>query len=333
MNCAEQNAPDADATGTPATSHVAPCAGAPVAVVDVGSNTLKVLVAAARLPLLPLADAHEDTRLSPRHDEPPDRLSPRAIRDGTDAIARLLAFARAHAAERIRIVATSAVRDAANGTDLRDAVHAKTGHTLEILDGTDEARGIAAGVATDPALAGIPALRIVDIGGGSLEYIFRDATGVRLAESHPLGAARLTRRFITDPTAPIPASELETLAQHVRDTLTRPMRDGTGDPAAPLVGCGGVFTVCRAIFAAGRGQDFEQSPPLLSVPEMRQLRDRLAALPQQERVKTPALPPTRADIYPAALTTLLVVAELAAVSQFTHTRRSLRHGIAAAMVA
>ncbi|MDR2863330.1 MAG: hypothetical protein LBV54_05595 [Puniceicoccales bacterium] len=315
----------------------------PVAVIDLGSNSLKALVAEGP-PLRILGEASDATRLSPEEGEPPGELSPRAMREGVAAVERLLEATRRYGAGRTRIVATSMVRDAANGTAFRDAVHARTGCLLEILDGSAEARGIAAGVATDPALAnllqgdrahaaGRVEWRILDIGGGSLEYIHVVAGSVRVAESRPLGAVRLTRRFLSDPTAPVPHRELSAVSAHVRAALGDLVRADSAAAGSPFVGCSGVFSVCRALLAEGQGRRGGESLPVLAVPELRRLRESLSAMTLAERMAVTGLPATRADIMPVSLTILLEVAALGGVEAFVHSRRSLRHGLASGMLA
>ncbi|MDR3228086.1 MAG: UDP-N-acetylmuramate dehydrogenase [Puniceicoccales bacterium] len=334
----------------PAAAQTPAAAKPPVAVIDFGSNTLKAIVAAGDLPLRTLAKMSDNTRLGPNSGEPADALSPRAMREGVAAAVRLAAFVRSHGAERVRAVATSMVRDAPNGPEFCEAVWQQTGLRLEVLSGADEARGIAAGVATDPVFADAPALRIADLGGGSLEYIVTAGGVPRMAESRPLGAVRLTRRFVPDPAAPIPAAALDAVAQHVREVMAELV--DANDPAlrgAPFAGCGGVFTVSRLLLAEERGipppadnaDNAVVTAPaaalfgdsFLPVSDLLRLRDTLAALPLERRIRLPVLLPNRADIFPVALTILLELARLAGVAGFSQTTRSLRHGLAAQLAA
>jgi exopolyphosphatase/guanosine-5'-triphosphate,3'-diphosphate pyrophosphatase len=239
------------------------------------------------------------------------------------------------------------VRDAPNGAEFCEAVRRRAGLRIEVLSGGQEARGVAAGAATDPALAAAPALRIVDLGGGSLEYIVCENGVLRMAESRPLGAVRLTRQFVRDSSAPIPAAELDAAGRHVRDVMAEFVDSGgSALRGAPFVGCGGVFTVGRLLFAAERGilpdtpgalggDDGACLPgdSFLPVSALLRLRDTLAALPLERRVHPPVLTPSRADILPVALTILLELARLAGAAGFAHTTRGLRHGLAARLAA
>ncbi|MDR1497135.1 MAG: hypothetical protein LBS59_01790 [Puniceicoccales bacterium] len=300
-----------------------------VAVVDVGSNTLKILVAQGK-PFRVVAEHIEETRISPMAEEAAGKLSPRAFREGVGAIKRLLGFARRHGAAHVRMVATSAVRSAANGREFAEAVSRATGFALEIIDGNEEARGIAAGVAGDPRLAGLEALHILDLGGGSMEYIFRVKEELREMASFPLGGVLLTRRFVDRPEEVIPVEAITAIGAHVRESLggrlSRGERKTFSTGAEAFVGCGGVFSVSRLIFAAERGSDSAE----FSVADLRHLRDRLAGLPKMARAKTPGLPRAQAEIFPVALSAVLAVADWFGVEQVIHSRRNLRYGIAEA---
>jgi exopolyphosphatase/guanosine-5'-triphosphate,3'-diphosphate pyrophosphatase len=329
--------------------------------VDIGSNTLKILVArqgprllspcanpkkggGAPLPAIhPVADFTEDVRISPGPGDPPKRIPERLFAPAADAITRLLGHAARHQAAPIRLVATSCVREAVNAAAFRQFIHAQTGHPVETLSGEEEALGIADGVATDPAITGAASdgLHIIDLGGGSLECILRAPDGEILdAQSLPLGAARLAREFLSDWAAPNPAAEMEALASHVRQTLQNnarpaplpPENAGTRPMAPAFVGCGGSFTICRAILAARNNLTFEHQSPVLDIQTIRALRDITAALPLPERRKFPGLPASRADIFPAALTILIALAEVTHASAFRHTLHSLRHGLAARLL-
>ncbi|MDR1816916.1 MAG: hypothetical protein LBR07_01770 [Puniceicoccales bacterium] len=323
----------------------------PVAVIDLGSNTLKVTVATiaggsdpsdivvsggGKFKIRVISRVTEEVRISPLAGEPEGAVSPRAMRDGAAAARRLLDAALAAGAtrERVRIVATSMVRDAANGAEFCAAVAAATGGLrVEVLDGLAEARGVAAAVATDPAFAREPLFRVVDLGGGSLEHILVERGAVRFEGSRPLGAARLTRRFVPAPAEPIPPALLATVEDAALSGLA-----GFAEPAdaavraSPVAGCGGVFSVARAIFAAREGVAFRDRSPVLPVAEVRRLRDEMAAVPLDDRI-CPALSAQRADIFPVALTVLLAFARVSGAAAFRETGRNLRIGLIAQMLA
>jgi exopolyphosphatase/guanosine-5'-triphosphate,3'-diphosphate pyrophosphatase len=89
------------------------------------------------------------------------------------------------------------------------------------------------------------------------------------------------------------------------------------------------MTTVRAISAAQAGKDIQETPPIVTVTELRTLLGRLAPLSLQERHKIPGLPARRADVFPTALATILAVAKAAGLHEFQHSFYNLRWGIAA----
>ncbi|WP_415907660.1 hypothetical protein [Oleiharenicola sp. Vm1] len=177
-----------------------------VAVVDIGSNSIKALVA-ARAPDGGLEiRLHQslDARISAGISAATPRLSEEGMTRGLAAVQALLALAAPFAPARTLLVATSAVRDAANGAEFRARIRAATGHEIRILTGREEANGIGRGLTADAALADLRDFYVFDLGGGSLECLeFRDRQ-IQQELSLQLGCVRLTEKFVRDPSAPFP---------------------------------------------------------------------------------------------------------------------------------
>ena len=192
-----------------------------VAVVDVGSNTIKLLVArnSPNGSLLPLLEHSDPTRIGAGIGSDAPVLSEKSVKEGVKAVERLLEKAIPFAPTTLRIVATGAVRDASNGAAFAEKVQAATGRPLEILTGEEEAAGIAAGLATDPELAPRESFLACDLGGGSLELIRVEELSAQAVTSLPLGAVRLTERFLADPAEPVSNEDLERLSAYVRKVL------------------------------------------------------------------------------------------------------------------
>jgi exopolyphosphatase/pppGpp-phosphohydrolase len=125
---------------------------ASVAVLDIGSNSIKILVAArdAHGHVVPRFQQALDVRISAGINATPPRLSPEGMTAGLAAIQQLLAAAAPHSPERAILVATSAVRDAANGGEFCDRVRQATGFEIRILTGDEEANAIGRGLTCDP---------------------------------------------------------------------------------------------------------------------------------------------------------------------------------------
>ena len=167
-----------------------------------------------------------------------------------------------------------------------------------------------------------------DLGGGSLECLaFRDRK-IDQAISLQLGCVRLTERFIKDVTAPLQQSEVTALAVHVRDELKRSgFRFAIVAPAAVFTG--GSMSTVRAVKGARHGLSLESTPPMIGLETMSTLLDELAPLSLEERKAIPGMPAARADVFSAALVTMLAVADYAHIDRFHHSLYNLRWGLAA----
>lgn len=300
-----------------------------VAVIDIGSNSIKLLVA-ARGPdgtLTALKSRTIDARISAGISQAAPRLAEEGMRRGLDAIQTLLAEAASLSPARWALVATSAVRDAQNGAEFRERVRAATGHAIRIISGDEEANLIGRGLTCDPALAALRDFYVFDLGGGSLECLRFAGRRIQQAVSLQLGCVRMTERFITDVSAPLVQAEGNALALHVRDELKRSgFRCPLATPAAVFTG--GTVTTVRAIKGALHGVAMEEAPAVITTESLAHLLDELAPLPLRQRQAVPGLPPARADVFPAALITLLSVAEYAQITSFHHSLYNLRWGLA-----
>ena len=306
-----------------------------VAVIDIGSNSIKILVA-ARAPdgaFTALKYRTIDARIGAgiSHSEP--RLSEDGMARGLAAITDLLADAAAFSPAKIILVATSAVRDAANGADFIARVRSATGQTIRLLSGDEEANLIGRGLTCDPALVGLHDFYVFDLGGGSLECLaFRDRK-IQQAVSLQLGCVRLTEKFVGDVEAPFSTVSATAITAHTREIFARAGFVFSLPPGATAVGTGGTLTTVRTIKAARASTTLEQTPTEITVAELRSLLSESGARPLFERKKIPGLPPARADVFPTALATLIALAEFGGVTAFQNSLYNLRWGIVAEALA
>jgi len=305
-----------------------------IAVIDVGSNSIKVLVATGDGVggVVPLLGKTIDTRIGAGINQTPPRLGEEGTTAGLAAIQQLLADAAAFSPVRVMLVATSAVRDAANGAEFAARVRRETGCELRILSGEEEANGIGRGLTCDPALAGLANFYVFDLGGGSLECLGFLERDVQQAISLPLGCVRLTEKFVSDPTAPIRAVTGNRIMAHTR-TVMAESGFRFDLPDATAVATGGTATTARAIYGAGTNRAVDATSSLISVRQLREQLDQIAPLTLEQRRRVPGLPPERADVYPAALATLIAVAETGGLYSYRHSFYNLRYGLAAELLA
>jgi exopolyphosphatase/guanosine-5'-triphosphate,3'-diphosphate pyrophosphatase len=300
-----------------------------VAVVDIGSNTIKVLVAARSgegRPVALLARTIE-ARISAGIGAGDPRLGEEGMARGLAAIRALLEDAERHAPAGTLLVATSAVRDAANGADFCARIRSATGRSVRILSGMEEAALIGRGLLCDPGLAGLGDFFVVDLGGGSLECLQFSGRRIVRAASLQLGCVRLTEACVGDPARPFEQAAGRAIAAKVRLELDRA---GLAIPAAAtVVGTGGTLTTLRAVLAGRPGVPIGETDPIIPLSRISGALESLGAMSLEERREVPGLPPGRADVFPAALATLEALARISGFGAYRHSLYNLRWGVAA----
>ncbi len=276
------------------------------AVIDIGTNSVKLLVAeVAGREVNPLWEDSKQTRLGRGFYET-RRLQAEPIASTARAVAKFAAAAREWQAASLRVIATSAARDAVNPEDLLSAIETAAGVRVEIISGEQEADWAFRGVATDPELAQLPLL-LLDVGGGSTEFILGHGARRDFCHSFPLGTVRLLEHLpVSDPPT---AAELtacrkwlrEFLRDTVRPELERELRQEKKiDPAhhrVQLVGTGGTTTILARI--EGGLADYDRGrieATRLSLDRVQSLLQRLWGLPLELRQAIVGLPTKRADV-------------------------------------
>ncbi len=300
-----------------------------VSVIDIGSNTIKHLVAASGMRIL--EHGSEDVRIGTgMGKEGPVRLLPEAMRAAADCVSDLWESAEAFSPTKRAIVATSAVRDAVNRDEFIAMVKADTGAEIRVLSGEEEAQYVGAGVARDPNISAYKPFYLMDLGGGSLELLEYSGGIVRQKVSLPLGAVRLKEKLVRDASAALSPGEMAEIGDYIALTVAA-SGFSFHNPGA-LIGTGGGLTHARFMIAAQEGVKKSDSSPTVKIHDMRRLMRKLAALTLAERLAIKNLPPTRADIMPVALVVITTVMELAMASSIVHSFYNLRYGLAAELL-
>ena len=297
-----------------------------LAAVDIGTNSVKLLAAKVR-PHGTLRIVRHEVHIT-RIGEGiarTGRLAPRAMRR---TLRRLLAYARtarALGAERVRAVATYALRAAPNGRAFIAELRRKTGWDVEIVSGRREAELGVRGATLGLSLPG-PAV-FLDVGGGSAQVTVEGSGARPWWRSFPLGAVRLTERFVT--ANPVPESDLERLRRHVRRTLD-PVARHAGLRGLPVVGIGGTVA-CLGMVRRGTRRVQDLQGRSLSFAGIAELVRAFARRSVEERMAMPGMDPGRADVIAAGAA---VVAEVLAALRAPGLRIStfgIRFGLLAEM--
>jgi len=272
-----------------------------LAVIDVGSNSIKLVVvdAAASDSFAVLAREKDPVRLG--HDTLREgRLSTSAIERATECIKRFCSIAEARGAERIIAVATAPVRESNNSAHFIREVKRKTGVSVEVLSAIEEGRLIGLAAAQGCAAPGASILNI-DIGGGSTEIsLMRDGVPASLF-SVKLGAIGLTEEFITaDPPKP---KELKALKEEVRAALERPARELKGERWHQATGTSGSILAIgtalrlRALISSGREDEGAQpAGDEIKLTKLAGFNSRMSEMKFAERRAMPGITSQRSEI-------------------------------------
>lgn len=297
------------------------------ATIDVGTNSVLLLVA-ERTPegrFEAVLERAEITRLGRGVDQS-RRLSPEGMEATLDVLKKFADEARALGAEGIAVSATSAARDAQNGAEFLEAARQRAGVTVEIISGALEAQLSFAAVHADFASEAAGPLLVVDIGGGSTEFIYGNPAGhVEFRHSFDVGAVRLTERFVkSDPVSAEDRARVESALREAFVKLPPP------PPGAMMVGVAGTVTTLYAIQHAIDPYDATcVHGGSLSRGELTSLVDRLCQLPLERRRELPGLQPKRADVIPAGALILLEAVKALGLSECRVSDRGLRWGLLA----
>ena len=267
-------------------------------VIDIGTNSVKLLIADLQDDeISPRLETSRQTRLG-QGLYADGKLQAEPIRATVAAVNELLALAKQNDCGDTRIIATSAVREATNAGELLEAL----GQAVEVLSGDDEARLAFDGVLSCPRLAKRPAL-VVDVGGGSTEFIVGDAGGMRFHLSLPLGSVRLMERHPAGdpPTADECAAVREATDTQLRAREVPELRRQIAafGQAAPvqLVATGGVASILAMMELGIDDHDRERMEAVgLSVERVAAWRGRLWGLRLARRREITGLPANRADV-------------------------------------
>jgi exopolyphosphatase/guanosine-5'-triphosphate,3'-diphosphate pyrophosphatase len=274
-----------------------------VAVVDIGTNSTRLLVAdAGDGALQELQRESIVTRLGEGVDAT-GRLGDEPQARVFAALDRYAEAIERHGAGLRRAVMTSAVRDAANGAEFAAVVRDRYGLDGRTLSGDEEARLTFLGATTGREHGGAPLL-VIDIGGGSTELVVGARGTVEFHVSTQTGVVRHTERHVrSDPPA---AEELQALAADARRSIEAAVPDGVRARAGAAVAVAGTATSCAAIDLALDPYD----PACVEGHELGRERleailARLAALPLAERRDVTGLDPARAPTIVAGVVILL----------------------------
>jgi exopolyphosphatase / guanosine-5'-triphosphate,3'-diphosphate pyrophosphatase len=293
-----------------------------VAVADLGSNSWRLVVYGYEPGTpwwSPVDEIREAVRVGAGMGEErllrPDRID-RAVH--TAAV--FASFCRASGIDAVEVVATSAIRDAANSDELLDAIRERTGLVPRVISGREEARYGWLAIANSTTIADGFGL---DIGGGSIQVMRLDGRRLAQADSLPLGSVRVSEEFL--PGEKAPAKAMKALRKRVETELGALGWWGQG---GRLVGIGG--TIRNLAVAAMRRAELPVADPqgfALEREALEELIELLAARPASKRGELSGIKPDRGDVILGGALVLAATLDSGGFDAIEVTEAGLREGV------
>ena len=301
------------------------------AAIDIGSNSVRLKI--ARLQRGRLRALHEDREVT-RLGEGVFRsgfLTPESMADTVRVLRRFHRASQQIVTDSVRVVATSALRDARNSQAFLEWVRSATGWRVEIISGVEEARLIHLGLVTSPRVDRFPTL-MMDLGGGSCELTVSQGGRIRDAVSLPLGAVRLTNEFQRHD--PPRKGELTQMRGFITREVNKVVSRITTATIKNVVATSGTAAALAAVAKhLGRRAHSRGANNLVSRADMGRIAKRLSKLPIAERRKIEGIGPRRAEIIVAGAEVYHELVERLRLKGFRYSPLGLRDGILAQMAA
>ncbi len=310
------------------------------AAIDIGSNSVRLKIASVeRHRLKTLHEDREVVRLGESVFQT-GVISPEAMANTIRALKRFQKAVQLHVADRVRVVATSAMRDARNAAAFTAWVKSATGWNVEVVSGLEEGRLIHLGVVTHEAGAKGRCL-LIDLGGGSCEITHSDGGRIRAMASLPLGAVRLQQEFLQDD--PPKKEDVARLKQYIDRELRLAMRKlGTARVSLVIATSGTAAALAEASVALASKLATRKTAPkrfvrikpsVAKIAEVRRLADRLAKMNNAQRASVPGIGPRRSEIVIGGALVYASLLERMGLKGFRYSPLGLKDGILAQMLA
>jgi exopolyphosphatase/guanosine-5'-triphosphate,3'-diphosphate pyrophosphatase len=299
------------------------------AAVDIGSNSVRLKI--ARLQAGRLRSLHEDREVTRLGEGvfSSGFLTPESIAETVKVLRRFHRATQQLLPDSVRVVATSAVRDARNSQAFLEWVRSATGWKVEIISGVEEARLIHLGLVSYSRIDRVPTL-MIDLGGGSCELTISHGGHIRDAVSLPLGAVRLSNEFVRHD--PPRKGELKRLRGFVTREVNRVVdRIGSAKVRNVIATSGTAAALAAVASHLHRGGRHQRNS--VSRAEMNRIAKRLARLPIAERRKIEGIGPRRAEIIVAGATVYHELLDRLRLKGFRYSQLGLRDGILSQMAA
>lgn len=296
----------------------------PYAVIDLGTNTFHMLIAEQDTATQPgIRELFRDRQFVKLAEDGIETIGEAPYQRGLSAIRGFRKVLDEHQIPpaQVRAFGTAAMRTASNGAAFIQEVKSETGIDIHLITGAREALLIQKGVSLLIPPKETPHL-IMDIGGGSVEFILANADQVIWYESFPIGVAVLHKQFYAPD--PISATQLESLKCHIRQTLQPLSEQLSGSKIEKLIGASGTFDVLEKLFAS---EILKEGAASFQVAAFHPFYEKMLPTTIAERRAYPGMPENRADMMLVALVLIHEVLKMASFSEIMVSSYAMKEGM------
>lgn len=298
-----------------------------IAAIDIGTNSVHMIVVRVRPDLsFEIVDREKAMVRLGAGGLDGRSLTTDARAAALQAMSKFKRLAESHSVDVLLAVATSAVREAANGGEFLAQIERETGVRPRVIAGAEEARLIHQAAVYGVDVGGGRAV-VIDIGGGSVEITLGTATSIQLAHSFKIGVIRLTQRFVRSD--PLSKHDERKLLAHISGEIDRYCDQIVAAGFDRVIGTSGtILSVGLVAATAVRG-----SPPSdlrnlrVQAKQIRRVRKDVAALDLEQRLAIPGLDPRRADLVVAGAILLDAIVRRLGADELTLCDLALREGL------
>ena len=295
-----------------------------IAALDLGTNTFHLLI----------ADVFDNTFETVKEEQAHVKLGEGGINNGfiadapfqrgLDALQHFSSVIKKCSVEAIRATGTAALRNAKNGSAFIEQVKASTGIEIQIINGDVEASLIYTGVRASVSLD--PSALIMDIGGGSVEFVFCNDQTIFWKKSYPIGAAKLMAQF--HDTDPISTQNIEAIHLHLSGTLEELDNKIAEFRPDKFIGSAGAFETFAALVAERFDSDEIQANIFkFNKPQLEVILEDIIASNHQSRETNPLIIPVRTDMIVVAAVLTQYVLRLLPIKNILLSRYALKEGL------
>lgn len=294
-------------------------------VIDLGTNTFHLLIV-EKLPNGNTDEVFRKRVFVKLASAGIQAIGPAPFQRGLNAMVHFHQVLEKYQVKNIRAIGTAALRTASNGNEFVQLIAQKTGIGIQLIDGTEEARLIFQGVKEAYPLKEDKIL-IMDIGGGSVEFIIANQSGIKWSQSFPIGVAVLFKSFHKND--PISSTEIQEINRELTQILC-PLFDALKQHAVDkLIGASGTFDVLELFLSKENNASLYATIPVASYTDFSK---KIIFTTVADRLKLQRLPDSRADLIVVALVLIDFIVKAANIHTIITSPYAMKEGVLAEMI-